>query len=194
MSKKEENPLTTEAYREVTGKPAAASLTIEYQANPFCTVQQQDTNRKETVKKLMQQFENHPNKESFLQDLKKTEKINTFSKESKKLITDTGNITEIFELCETSSKKQCPDCNLYWEIGIVYCSCGRCLKPSQSTKKLDKHNFGAVSIPGYVIKKNLLRGAKHGASERQRMYYKNHGDVVERSPTQGWWVQNHLER
>ena len=28
-----------------------------------------------------------------------------------------------------------------------------------------------VSIPGYVIKKNLTHGAKHGASERQRMFY-----------------------
>ena len=36
---------------------------------PQSTVQQQDTNRTETVKKLIQQFENHPNKESFLQDL-----------------------------------------------------------------------------------------------------------------------------
>ena len=32
-------------------------------------VQQQDTNRPETVKKLIQKFESHPNKESFLQDL-----------------------------------------------------------------------------------------------------------------------------
>ena len=29
-----------------------------------------------------------------------------------------------------------------------------------------------LSIPGYVIKKNLTHGAKHGASERQRMCYK----------------------
>ena len=50
---------------------------------PHSTVQQQDTNRKETVKKLIQQFENHPNKESFLQDLNKTENINKFSEESK---------------------------------------------------------------------------------------------------------------
>ena len=35
----------------------------------------------------------------------------------------------------------------------MHCSCGRCLKPSQSTKKLDKKNFDATSIPGYVIKK-----------------------------------------
>ena len=54
----------------------------------------------------------------------------------------------------------------------MYCSCGRCLTPSQSTKRLDKKNFDALSIPGYVIQKNLHRGAKNGASERQRMHYK----------------------
>ena len=99
---------------------------------PLSAVEPQETHRKDKVKSLIQQFESHPNKESFLLDLSKTEEINTFSEESKKLITDMGN-TEIFEFCETSSKKQCPDCNLYWEIGIVYCACGRCLKPSQRT-------------------------------------------------------------
>ena len=38
-----------------------------------------------------------------------TEEINAFSERSKKLIADMG-ITEIFELCETYSKKQCSDC------------------------------------------------------------------------------------
>ena len=120
-------------------------------------------NRRETVKKLIQQFEN----QSFLQDLKKTEKIHTFSEK----ITDMCN-TEMFELCETSSKKQCPDCALYWEIGIVYSPCGRCLKPSQRTEQLDKKSYDALSIPGYVIKKNLAHGATHGASERQRKFCK----------------------
>ena len=40
------------------------------------------------------------------------------------------------------------------------------------TKKLDKKNYDALPIPGYVIQMNPTRGAKHGASERQRMYYK----------------------
>ena len=111
LMKKHENPQTTRAHRkEVTEKPAAATLTDRVPGILHSTVQQQDTNRKETVKRLIQQFENHPNKESFLQDLNKTEKMNKFSEESKKLITDMGN-TEIFELCETSSKKQCTDCN-----------------------------------------------------------------------------------
>ena len=61
------------------------------------------------------------------------------SKESKDLIADMNN-TEIFELCETSSKQQCPDCNLYWEAGIVYCTCGRCLRISRSEKEVDKSN------------------------------------------------------
>ena len=52
----------------------------------------------------------------------------------------------------------------------MYSSCGRSLKPSR--RKLDKKNYDALSIPGCVIKKNLTPGAKHGASERQRMYCK----------------------
>ena len=74
---------------------------------PHSAVEQQDTNRRDTVKKLIQQFESHPNKESFLQDLNKTEEINEFIEKSQKLIADMNN-TEIFELCETSSKKHGP--------------------------------------------------------------------------------------
>ena len=44
-------------------------------------------------------------KESFIQDLRLTEKINKFSKESKDLIADMNN-TEIFEFCENFSKLQ----------------------------------------------------------------------------------------
>ena len=154
------------------GETRSGNVDYRIPGIPDSAAHQQDTNRKETVKKLIQQFDNHPKEEEvFLQDLNKTEKINTFSEKSKKLITDMGN-TEIFELCETPSKKRCSDCNLYWKFGTVCCSCRRSLKPSQSTTKLDKKNFDALSIPGYVIKKNLTHGAKRGASERQRMYFK----------------------
>ena len=125
------------------GETRSGNVDFRIPGIPHSTVQQQDTNRKDTVKQLIRQFENHPNKESFLQGFSGTE--------SKKLITDMGN-TEIFELCETSYKKQCPDCNLHREIGIVYRSCVRCLTPSQSTKKLDKKNCDVLSIPGYVKK------------------------------------------
>ena len=91
---------------------------------PLSAVEQQNTTRENKVKRLIEKFENHKNEESFLQDLSQTQKINKFSKESQDLLADMNN-TEIFELCENSSKQQCPDCNTYWEIGIIYCSCGR---------------------------------------------------------------------
>ena len=80
--------------------------------------------------------------------------------------------TEIFELCETSSKQECPDCNFYWEAGIVCCSCGRCLRMSRNEKEVDKSNNDVVSIPDYVIKKNYMRGARHGPFEPQRILNK----------------------
>ena len=83
-------------------------------------------------KRLIENIENHPNKESFLQDFKQPKEINKFSEKSQELIADMNN-TEVFELCETSSKQQCTDCNLYLEAGTVYCTCGRCLRISQST-------------------------------------------------------------
>ena len=49
---------------------------------PHSAVEQQDTNRRDTVKKLIQQFESHPNKESFLQDLNQTVKVHTSSHRS----------------------------------------------------------------------------------------------------------------
>ena len=90
-----------------------AGNTVDYRIPgvPLSAVEQQDTHRKDKFKKLNVKFENHPNKESFFQDFKQTKEINKFSKESKDLIADMNN-TEIFELCETSSKQQqCPDCN-----------------------------------------------------------------------------------
>ena len=75
-------------------------------------VEPQNTIRENKVKRLIEQFENHKNKKSLFQDLKQTGKINKFSKESQDLIADM-NSTEIFELCENSSKQQCPDCNAH---------------------------------------------------------------------------------
>ena len=91
---------------------------------PLSTFEQKDTTRENKVKKFIEKFENHQHKESLYQDLSQTQKINKFSEQSKDLIADTDN-TEIFELCENSSKHQCPECNTYWETGTIYRSCGR---------------------------------------------------------------------
>ena len=64
----------------------ALTLITEFQVF-LSTVQKVDTSRKETVKRLIQQFENHPNQDFTLQDFNKIEERK-------------------FELHETSLKKQ----------------------------------------------------------------------------------------
>ena len=116
---------------------------------PVSAVEQQDENRKDKVKQLIEKFENQ---ESFLQDFKQTKEINKFSEKSQELIADMNN-TEIFELFETSSKQQFPDCNSYWEAGIVHCICGRCSRVSQSTEEVDKSDNDVLSIPAMLSRR-----------------------------------------
>ena len=81
------------------------------QGIPHSTVQKEDSDRKEIFqKKPTQQFENHPKRDSFMEDLNMTEEFNPFSEKSKELITSMGN-TDYFELCEIFSNIQCPDCS-----------------------------------------------------------------------------------
>ena len=86
------------------------SNTVNYRilGVPHSAVEQQDTHRKDKVEKLIEKFENHTRTKN--QDFKQTKEINEFSKKLQDLIADMNN-TEIFELCQTSSKQQCPDCN-----------------------------------------------------------------------------------
>ena len=117
-------------------------------------VEQVETNRKEKVRRFIEQFESHPNKNLLLKDYKKSEEINHFSQESKELIAEMGN-NEIFDFYETSSKRQCPDCALYWAIGIVFFTCGKCTQPSERYRQLNKDRFDSLSItnpevPGLV--------------------------------------------
>ena len=141
---------------------------------PHSTIQKRETNRKESVKRLVQQFENHPNRDSSIQDLNRTEEFNPFSEESKELITDMGN-TEILEFYETSSKIQCLDCALCWEDGIVCCIQRRGID-SLARKDPKSCQFLATSSK----KKNPTHGARHGPSVRQCMYCKAH-DMLEKA-------------
>ena len=81
-----------------------------------------------------------------------------------------GNI-DCFELREISSKAHCLHCLKYRTEGIVYCTCGKCVIPSEYSRKFDRENFDARSIPHFVIKKGARHGACHGKSEAQREYY-----------------------
>ena len=80
-----------------------------------------------SVRQLIQKIENHPNRHALQQDLRQNQSFNPFSPESKQMIRDVGNI-ELCELLETEPKTQCKVCLSYWDIGIVYCTCGHFLR------------------------------------------------------------------
>ena len=118
----------------------------------------------------MEQFENQ-NRNVLLKDFEKSEEINHLRQESKDLITDMGN-NEIFEFFETSSMRQRPDCVLYWEVGIVHCTCGKCMQLTEKNRQYNKDRYDSLSIPAYVMKKNQSRSPRYGQSMRQTMYHK----------------------
>ena len=78
------------------------------------------------VQELVKNIENHPHREAIQADLQQNNVYNPFSKNSKEMIRELGNV-ELFELCETIPKVQCSHCLLYWNQGIVYCTCGTVL-------------------------------------------------------------------
>ena len=86
------------------------------------------------VQELVKRIENHLHREALHADLQQNNVYNPFSKNSKAVIRELGNV-ELFELCETIPKVQCSYCLLYWNQGIIYCTCGQFLFERRIQKK-----------------------------------------------------------
>ena len=120
------------------------------------------------VQELFKKIESHPHRAALQADLQQNNIYNPFSENSKEMIRELC-IVELFELWENFPKVQCSHCLLYWNQGIVYCTCGQCLSDSESRRKLNKLRLDALSIPNYVIKKGPTHGARHGKTEVQKV-------------------------
>ena len=73
------------------------------------------------------------------------------------MIQDVGNI-ELCELHETEPKTKCTAGLSYWDIGIVYCTCGHFLqKETGVDRKFVKFFDGPFAVLEYVIKKGRLK-------------------------------------
>ena len=79
------------------------------------------------VHNLIQKIENHPQRQALQSDLQQHRAFNPFSKESKDAIKAAGN-TELCEIVDVEPKAQCRACLTYWDVGIVYCTCGHFLR------------------------------------------------------------------
>ena len=80
-----------------------------------------------TFTNLIQQIENHPQRQALQSALQQHRAFNPFSKESKDAITAVGN-TELCEIVDVEPKSQCRACFAYWDVDIVYWTCGHFLR------------------------------------------------------------------
>ena len=140
-------------------------IDIDYRVSglPHAVVKRAENFR---VRELVKKIESHPHRGALQADLQQNNAYNPFSDASKAMIREMGNV-ELFEFCETTPKVQCSECLLYWNQGIVYCTCGHLLVESESSRHLHQWRLDALSIQNYVIKKGRPHGARHGKTEAQ---------------------------
>ena len=97
---------------------------------PHAVVKQAENFR---VRELVKKTESHPHREALQADLQQNNVYNLLSDNSKAMILEIGNV-ELFESCETIPKVQCSQCLLYWNQGVIYCTCGHLLVESDSSQ------------------------------------------------------------
>ena len=115
-----------------------------------------------SVRDLIQKIENHPNRHALQRDLQQSHSFNPFSQESKEMIHEVGNV-ELCELLDMEPKAQCKVCLSYWDVGIVYCTCGHFLRNGiEENKKFVQYTMDLLSIPNYYIKKGRPHGHRYG--------------------------------
>ena len=126
-----------------------------------------------SVRELIQKIENHPNRHALQRDLQQSQSFNPFSQESKQLIHEV-EIIELCELLDTEPITQCRVCLSYWDIGIVYCTCGHFLRNgTEEIKKFVQYTMNLFSILDNYIKKRRPHGHRYGKKPGHREYIAN---------------------
>ena len=87
------------------------------------------------------------------------------------MIKAVGN-TELCELLHVEPKAQCKACLSYWDLGIVYCTCGHFLRDDTTeNKKYIKSVLDLFSIPNFYIRKGRPHGHRYGKKEGDQEYH-----------------------
>ena len=140
----------TRTVRPVSGQPLGSftqleEIDIDFRVSglPHAVVKQAENFR---VRELVWKIESHPHREAVQADLQQNNVYNPFSNHSKAMIREMGNV-ELFELCETIPKVHCSECLLYWNQGVIYCTCGHLLVESESSKKVYQTKTGCSLYP-----------------------------------------------
>ena len=122
------------------------------------------------VHNLIQQIEDHPQREALQSDLQKHRAFNPFSKESKDAIMTAGN-TELCEIVDVETKSQCRASLTHWSAGIVYCTCGHLMKDDTTENKKYISSVLDFSIPTFYIRKGPPHGHRYGKAPGCKEYH-----------------------
>ena len=123
------------------------------------------------VHNLIQQIENHPQREALQSDLQQHRAFNPLSDESKDAIMAAGN-TELCEIINVEPKLQCKACLNHWSAGIVYCTCGRLMTDdSAENRKYISAVLDTFSIPNFYIRKGRPHGHRYGKAPGCKDYF-----------------------
>ena len=153
----------------MTGQPTGSStpfndVVIDFRISglPRAVVKQAENSR---VRELVKKIENHPQRQALQSDFQQHRAFNPFSKESKDAIMAAGN-TELCEIVDVEAKSQCRICLTYWDVGIVYCTCGHFLQDATTeNKKYISSVLDLSSIPNFYIRKGRPHGHRYGKKE-----------------------------
>ena len=123
------------------------------------------------VHNLIQQIENHPQRQALQSDLQQHRAFNPFSEESKDVIKAAGN-TELCEIVDVEPKSQCRACLTYWSAGIENCTCGHLMKDDTTeNKKYISSVLDLFSIPNFYIRKGRPHGHRYGKKPGCKEYH-----------------------
>ena len=180
LGKDKDTDKDVDADRDRTGRPVVSGqptglshqLEVDFRVSglPHAVGKQAENSR---VRELVKKIESHSHRQDLQADLQQRNAYNPFSEKSKKMIRDMGNV-ELFELCETIPQVQCSECLLYWNQGIVYCTCGHLLRENQSSRGILRWKLDLLSIPNYFIKEERPHGNRHGKTEEQIKHFFAH--------------------
>ena len=110
---------------------------------PHAVVKQAENFR---VRELVKKIESHPHRQALQADLQQNNAYNPFSDESKAMIREMGNVG----LFDQTPIVQCSQSLLYWNQGVIYCTCRHLLVERESSQNFNKLRLDSLSIPHHV--------------------------------------------
>ena len=121
----------------------------------------------EPIQKVVDKLRTGYHTKSIIEDLERAGKSINFSEEPSCTIHELGNI-ELHELGQISRTVQCQSCLKHAPEGLIFGSCGICLRPDEEQMQRITALFEAMIVPCYLAGVNCSRGERHGEAHWQK--------------------------